>query len=94
MLLPPQELVASFDDSGTGRHKAYYLRSDGTVSWVLNERFVRSFRADGVGKPFPEAAITVDRVVFTRFMEEGSGDTVALCIFRSDQLVIHFYSGD
>ncbi|KAJ1817048.1 Anaphase-promoting complex subunit 1, partial [Coemansia sp. RSA 2675] len=94
MLLPPQELVASFDDSGTGRHKAYYLRSDGTVSWVLNERLVRSFRADGVGKPFPEAAIAVDRVVFTRFMEEGSGDTVALCIFRSDQLVIHFYSGD
>ncbi|KAJ2489864.1 Anaphase-promoting complex subunit 1 [Coemansia sp. RSA 2050] len=98
-MLPSQELVASFDDSSIGCHRAYYLRSDGTVSWVLNGRFVRSFRADGVGKPLPEAAIAVDRVVFTRFKEEGSSDAggsyaVALCIFRSDQLVIHFYSGD
>ncbi|KAJ2875111.1 Anaphase-promoting complex subunit 1 [Coemansia aciculifera] len=97
-MLLGQTLVASFDDNATGSHRAYYLSNDGTVSWVLDGRFVRSFRADSAGKPPLEAAISVDHVVFTRFKEEGSSDTgtcaVALCIFRSDQLVIHFYSGD
>ncbi|KAJ2020186.1 Anaphase-promoting complex subunit 1 [Coemansia sp. RSA 2337] len=95
---PHHSLVASLDDNATGSHRAYYLSNDGTVSWVLNGRFVRSFRADSAGKLPLEAAIGVDHVIFTRFKEEGLGDAgtcaVALCIFRSDQLVIHFYSGD
>ncbi|KAJ2813001.1 Anaphase-promoting complex subunit 1 [Coemansia furcata] len=93
-----QALVASFDDNATGCHKAYYHSSDGTVSWVLNGRFVRSFRADGAGKSPLEVDTSVDHVIFTRFKEEGYSDvgtcTVALCIFRPDQLIIHYYSGD
>ncbi|KAJ2744240.1 Anaphase-promoting complex subunit 1 [Coemansia sp. BCRC 34301] len=95
---PGQALVASLDDSTTGSHRAYLGSDDSTVSWTLGGRFVRSFRADNAGKSPLEASTSVDHIIFTRFKEEGSSDpaayAVALCIFRSDQLVIHYYSGE
>ncbi|KAJ2330372.1 hypothetical protein GGI00_003737, partial [Coemansia sp. RSA 2681] len=98
LALAEQELAASLDDNNTGSHRAYISSDDGTVSWVLNGRFVRSFRADSAGRLRPQAATSVDHIVFTRFKEEEASDAatyaIALCIFRFDELVIHYYSGE
>ncbi|KAJ1886615.1 hypothetical protein LPJ66_009541, partial [Kickxella alabastrina] len=79
-----------------------------TVLWTLNGSFVRSFLLNGssgsdnsgaadLAKGTPTAAV-VEHIVFARFYtgDSSSDDLrdVALCIFRTDALNIHYYTGE
>ncbi|KAJ2369050.1 Anaphase-promoting complex subunit 1 [Coemansia sp. RSA 2610] len=81
-----QALAAALDDAATGSHRAH---TQGTaVSWTVDGRFVRSFRAGGA-----VSAAIVEHVAFTRFTG-SEGPVVSLCVFGADTLVIHYYTGE
>ncbi|KAJ2805316.1 Anaphase-promoting complex subunit 1 [Coemansia guatemalensis] len=90
-----RRLVAVLDDAVTGNHKAHVAET--TISWTVDERFVRSFRLDSVIRQ-QETVSAADHIVFARFREadapRASAVAVALCVFRVDMLTIHYYSGE
>ncbi|KAJ2848774.1 hypothetical protein GGI22_005663, partial [Coemansia erecta] len=95
LVQPSSTAIASLDDaSATGYHRAFL--SKGAVSWSVSGRFLRSFRLSSTAKPSLDKQ-DVAKVVFARFDEnDGASSTpsVALCIFSSDTLAIHCYSGE
>ncbi|KAJ2620936.1 Anaphase-promoting complex subunit 1 [Coemansia sp. RSA 1358] len=98
--VPSSVLTAFLDDIATGCHRAHSIGA--AISWSLNGRFVRSFRLSSTAKPLSAAQDAV-HVVFARFKDTANSNsstntgcafTVALCIFGTDTLGIHYYSGE
>ncbi|KAJ1664368.1 Anaphase-promoting complex subunit 1 [Coemansia sp. RSA 1646] len=92
---PSSAAIASLDDAATaGYHRAFL--SKGVVSWSVDGRFLRSFRLNSTAKPLVDTQDAV-HLVFAKFNDSGGADStlsVSLCIFGSDTLTIHCYSGE
>ncbi|KAJ2596316.1 Anaphase-promoting complex subunit 1, partial [Coemansia sp. RSA 1722] len=92
-------LVASLDDVSAGSHKALLVDGDSSIQWTFNGKFVRSFLLDSGTALDPERSspsACVEHALFTKFRTGKNGDasTVALCLFYSDTLDIHYHSGE
>ncbi|KAJ2160863.1 Anaphase-promoting complex subunit 1 [Coemansia sp. RSA 552] len=79
-----QRQVAVLDDPVLGIHKAFL--KDGTVSWTLNGRFVRSFRLT--------QGPQLEHALFARFSEPQAQVEPALCLFLPETLSIYYHSGE
>ncbi|KAJ2854505.1 Anaphase-promoting complex subunit 1, partial [Coemansia erecta] len=101
--MPNSKLVASLDDASAGSHKALLVEDNGSViQWTFNSKFVRSFLlgasasiASGRERSL-QSSTCVEHALFTRFRtgKDNNACTVALCLFYSDTLDIHYHSGE